>query len=83
MQLLDELSMTGQHRENYFPVPLDTISLKYNWLFDETEDGIEGTQRGHRLHPLRVENGAPFQHAESAHRVSTPESLKAPAYTPL
>ncbi len=43
MQLLDELSMTSQHRENYFPVPLDTISLKYNWLFDETEDGIEGT----------------------------------------
>jgi len=43
MQLLDELSMTSQHRENYFPVPLDTISLKYNWLFG----GIEGRNRGH------------------------------------
>lgn len=34
MQLLDELSMTGQHGENYFPVSLDTISLKYNWLLN-------------------------------------------------
>lgn len=78
MQLLDELSMTSQHRENYFPVPLDTISLKYNWLFDETEDGIEGTQKGHRLHPQRVENGAPFQHAESTRQVSPPGIITLP-----
>jgi len=52
MQLLDELSMTSQHRENYFPVPLDTISLKYNWLFGGIEGQNRGhTKRGHRLHP--------------------------------
>lgn len=78
MQLLDELSMTSQHRENYFPVPLDTISLKYNWLFDETEDGIEGTQKGAPPPPLRVENGAPFQHAESTRQVSAPGSITLP-----
>ena len=48
---------------------------KHMWLFG----GIEGRNRerahikwGHRLHLLRVENGAPFQHAESARQVSTP-----------
>ena len=42
------MPITSQHRENYFLVPLETISPKYNWLLDR----IEGTKkRGHRIHP--------------------------------
>ena len=36
------MPITSQHRENYFLVPLETISPKYNWLLDR----IEGTKKG-------------------------------------